>query len=229
MDSPPLDYLRKKMTPWLTPVGLAADTHGVERCLLFGVLDRETLCGTSPHLDQPGPGGTGDFAPRLWSKYEERPELAPHLKHWVPTRELFAHLFPHRVLTEADRVPEICLPLDGRGWGRGGFQIDFAAHTEWCLQKLPDGRFVWEDPTQNADKAARILSAAIEAFGGDEHLAAASFNAGIKAIRRALLSVTEPAAPERRRYAADLCTTGHNYGQDVLRRRREFRQLLKPT
>lgn len=231
--------LPNKMLPWLAPVDAASDRHGVERSLLFGVLDRETLCGTSPHLDRPGPEGTGDFGPRIFSRYAKRPEVREALKVWRPERAHFQRRFPKVILRPDEDVPEICVPADGRGWGRGGFQIDLfgdftlyggETNFEWCQKKLPDGRFWWMDPTQNAIRGALILSVCIVAFDGDERLATSAYNAGVAAVRHKLLSITEPAATEKRWLAADACTTGENYSEDVHRRRREFRRLLdQPT
>lgn len=230
-----MPILPYKMVLWLAPVELASQRHGVDRCLLFGVLDRETVCATSPQLDGPGPSGTGDFGPRLWNHYSERPELQKLLKRWQPTPETFRRLFPKVALKEGEPTPFVCIPGDGRGWGRGGFQIDFAGdgtefggetNTDFCRRLLPDGRFAWEDPAENANRGALILQVAIEAFGHDEWLACSAYNAGIKHVRHALLSVAEPATPEQRHAAADACTSGGNYAKDVQRRRREFRRLL---
>ena len=60
---------------YLPHVQRASANWGVEDCLILGTLDRETLLGQSPHLDQLGPGGTGDFAPRLLRRYVKRAEL----------------------------------------------------------------------------------------------------------------------------------------------------------
>lgn len=221
--------LPPKMVPWLAPIELAAHRYGIERCLLFGILDKETLCATSPRLDKPGPGGTGDFEPRQSKRYAARADLLPLLRHWQPLPDEFRRLFPKVLLKSGEPTPDLCMPRDGMGWGRGGFQIDFAAHTDWCLERKEDGSFLWEDPKENADKAALILGEAILAFNHDEWLAASAYNCGIENVRRALLTVTEPASLEKRHAAADQRTTGHNYASDVMRRRREFRRLLNQS
>lgn len=219
----PLPY---KLLPWLGPVDLAAHHHGVGRCLLLAILDRESVCSTSPHLDKPGPGGTGDFWPRQSKLYLARADLLPYVRHWQPSPDEFKRHFPKIALTIGQPPPDICMPKDGRGWGRGGFQIDFAAHTTWCLKTKPDGSFLWEDPVENADKAASILQAAIEAFAFDEWLATSAYNCGVGGVRQALLALHGLASLEARRAAADQRTTGHNYAADVMKRRREFRRLL---
>lgn len=219
--------LLPKMLPWLAPVDLASHRFGVEAALLFAILDRESACATSPYLDKPGPSGTGDPAPRRFSRYAKREDLSPLLRRWIPSLAEFRKLFPFAVIQDGDPLPTLCRPIDGRGWGRGAFQIDFAAHTAWCLEKLPDGRFVWEDPAQNADKAASILHEAIVAFDHDEYLAACAYNAGISNVRSAILRCQPPVTTEMRHMAGDGCTTGRDYGRDVMRRRREFRRLLK--
>ena len=44
-------WLTRKVQPWFAPVGQAGHKHGVELFLLFAVLDKETLCSTTPQLD----------------------------------------------------------------------------------------------------------------------------------------------------------------------------------
>ncbi len=190
---------------------------GVDYCLILGTLDRETLCGNSPQLDHMGPTGTGDFAPRHWRRYVKRQD-ADNFKHWTADWKV----------GDAEPPPILCLPSDGRGWGRGLGQIDFAADTVWCLQKLPDGRFLWEDAESNIDKVAELLQAGIVTFDGDEWLAAASYNAGPENVRKALLLVPVDSTPEERHKCADEVTTGRDYAKDVISRRGRFAQQLAP-
>ncbi len=204
-------------------VGVA---RGVHDCLILAVLDRETLCGHSSLLDMPGPKGTGDFKPRLWARYKKRPDLQAHLKIWRATPAEMALHFPKVVLGKWEDTPQICMPLDGRGWGRGLGQIDFAAHTEWCLKKLEAGGFAWEDAEENIDKVAELLHAGIVAFDGDEWLAAVAYNAGVSNARDALLRLSSGASAEERHRAADAITTGHDYARDVITRRERFYRQL---
>lgn len=232
--------IHSKIPPWLEPVDLAATRHGVDRALLFAVLDRESECGTSRWLDKPGPGGCGDRSPRLWSRYAKRSGLEQYVKRWRPTQEAFQKHFPEafKKLEPGKPIPEVCMPADGRGWGRGAFQHDllgdftpFGGETnlEFCLRRLRDGRFAWEDATEGANRAAILLRTAINAFDHDERLAACAYNAGIQAVQRKLLAISSPATLEKRHAAADSCTTGRDYGADVMRRRKEFRKHLNPT
>lgn len=195
----------------------AGQRRGVDPLLALAVIDRETLGGTSRYLDARGPAGTGDRNPRRWSRYRDRPEAEQVLRRF-----------------ENEGVV-MCLPADGRGFGRGLMQHDLmgdgsafegVTQTAWCLQKLPDGRFAWEDPVLNIDRGCLILATCIEAFDGDEELGACAYNAGIKRVREKLLVLPGSASTEDRREAANALTTDGDYGRDVLALRRLFRDAM---
>lgn len=50
------------------------------------------------------------------------------------------------------------MPPDGRGWGRGLFQIDFGSHDRWLLSHD------WTDPYTCATKAAELLAENLNYF-----------------------------------------------------------------
>lgn len=74
----------------------------VPSSLLAGIMWRESNGGAA--LKPPGPGGTGDFAPR-----------GPGSLYYK-----FAN-------------PATGLPPDGLGWGRGLMQIDYGVHNAWIM------------------------------------------------------------------------------------------------
>jgi hypothetical protein len=175
----------------------AADTMGVDRWIFCAILDRESLGGTSTDL-RPGPGPSGTGD--------------------------FGPRNPHGKYGSA-------LPPDGLGWGRGLFQKDFGAvgssARAWCLVKLPDGRYQWEDPQLAALEAARELSAARAHFGGDDIAMIASYNAGgtdakgeqdYHQVAPIIASLPHGASLSQKVAALDVITT-NNYVSDVLRRR----------
>lgn len=117
------------------------------------------------------------------------------------------------------------LPPDGRGWGRGLLQIDFGGHQAWCLQKAPDGRYLWEIPEENVKQAAGILHAcacSLGAVAGKWILPASicAYNAGpgnaFKAFGK--LVGSNPSDSDVLK-ALDACTTGGDYVSWVLSRR----------
>lgn len=220
-----------RILPVLEDARRAEEKFGVDCHLILGVLDRETLCGQSPVLDKDGPGGSGDFLPRFARKYEKRPDLLPHLRIWKPSREEFRLHFAKVVLKTGEAPPELCMPSDGLGWGRGLGQIDLAAHTAWCLLKRPPA-FLWELQDENINKVASILHACLLSFDGNVYLAAAAYNAGPGNVRRAILRLSSAATDEQRERAADSATTGGDYARDVVTRAERFRRqltFLEPT
>lgn len=147
--------------------------------LLLGIGSRETEWGLSKHLDQPGPGGTGDFAPRSW---EDTP-----------------------------------MPPDGRGWGRGLMQIDYAAHEFARTGK-------WWDAEANIHYGAKVLRGCHLYFVGKRvsgellrQAALASYNRGQGNIWRDLRHGLHP----------DERTAGGDYGSDVWRRARWYQAMVR--
>lgn len=122
------------------------------------------------------------------------------------------------------------LPPDGRGWGRGLFQIDYGTpgseNRIWCETKLPDGRFQWEDPWLNALKAAELFAGKLAVLGMDVYAAIGAYNAGEGNVQRVLRGLPSTASLIDRIAAIDKITSGPpsggNYVSDVWRRRKGF-------
>jgi len=202
--------MAKRFDPYLVIAHAAEHRHGVDYRLIIAVMDRESTCGLT--LRPIGPRGTGDWSPRKWMRYRGS-ILGPQLKHWV------------------DEVgDEVCMPLDGHGWGRGLMQIDYADpdNAEFLAWLLPHGTPAWQDATENIDFGTRKLAKLIQVFNGNEGLAASAYNAGVPAVSRATMGLTLPAKPETLQRAADSVTTNKDYGSDVLARRTLFFPPLAP-
>jgi len=161
--------------------------------ILVGIGYRETKLGASRDCDRPGPGCTGDFAPRL-----RRPDQR------------------HRVLATArgdgpndpDEHGRVwCLPADGRGYGRSEWQHDWDAHPEVVDAVLPDGSPAWKNSRWACGQAALRFLADLQSLG-DERQALAAYNCGVGGVRRALAAGLD----------VDANTTGRNYSRWVFER-----------
>lgn len=162
--------------------------------LLLGVLERESRGGEALSAD-----GTGDHTARV-GRYLRQPWVQVVVglpAGWSLPRDRRGSILP----------PPYAIPVDGRGWGRSIWQIDFGAH---AFARGPEV----DDPAKAADYAAGVLSDAIAywwrraaATGWTtEALAVASYNAGTGGVKAALERGEPP----------DAATTGGNYGRDVL-------------
>lgn len=214
-----------RLQRYWAPVQAAAESHHQDPCLVAAILDRETLCclTTTPK----GPAGTGDWAPRLWSRYQKRQNAEVLFRHWRPTVEEFRKHLPRHRLGLGELAPELCMPIDELGWGRGAMQLDYGdpLNAEFLAKKLPDGTPAWQSAPDNIDAGAARLGELVRIFHGDEWLASAAYNAGWERVQTTLLGLG--AAPERERHgAADALTTGGNYASDVDSRRAHFRRAL---
>lgn len=192
-------------------------THGVDSCLVLGVLEREGRCGAT--LKPSGPGGTGDWTPRSWTHIG--PDgVAYKDQEGAATRY---HLLP----PSKDGGPLLCMPADGLGWGRGIMQIDYGDPSNFAFLALllDDGAPAWKDAARNIDYGTQKLHHLILAFGGDEFFACCGYNAGEKHVRAALGRASGSNRDERER-AADYVTTGHDYARDVLSMRTRFKGLI---
>lgn len=220
-----LERLPPRLQPWWNLSVLAGQLHSVDHALILGVLDVE--CAGGEALRPKGAGGTGDWMPRHWSRYASRPAAATRFRHWRPSAEEYERTFKKK-LEPNQVVPEICMPADVFGWGRGLMQIDYAdpENEAFLAELMPDGTPAWKSAWKNIEYGTKKLSALIQFFHGDEFLAAASYNADVHAVQRALLSVSTPASDDRRHQAADRCTTHGRYASDVIGRRRHFQTLL---
>lgn len=214
------ERLPKRFWPWLAACREASHHWGVDVSLILAVLDRESHAFVS--LQPKGPSGTGDFKPRLASRYEGRKDIHRFFR-WLPSRDEYRKLFPRRIDWQ-----EVCLPADRLGWGRGGMQLDWAepSNEDFLSELLPDGTPAWQDGARNIDAGTGILARLIKMFGHDEGLAAAANNAGPAAVSRAISGLTGPVTAHRRHVAADQVTTGKNYCTDVLSRRDRYAALL---
>ena len=167
--------------------------------LLFAVLQRESRGGTALAAD-----GTGDHVARVGHYLTDSGSVVLDAlpQGWSPPKDRYGRIIPG----------PWAIPLDGRGWGRSKWQIDYGAH---AFARGPDV----DDPLKAADYAASVLADAVKYWTGrDGHgydvatLAAASYNAGpghVKAVMDAAVDRGEQPDP-------DAATTGGNYGGDVV-------------
>lgn len=221
---PPNRLPRRLQKLWPYAVESGRD-HGVDPVLILAVLDQEGLGGET--LRPKGPGGTGDWTPRKWSRYHGRADALTRFRHWRPSRDEYERIFKVR-LEEGATVPELCMPSDGLGWGRGLAQADWAdpANEEFLAKVLPDGTPAWKDAASSVDFCAGRLRERIVMFDGDEFIGTAGYNAHPDNINRALLAITHPATDAKRHAAVDRITTAGKYASDCLGRRRHFQTLL---
>jgi hypothetical protein len=221
------DRLPKRLQAWYPAAHESAEHWGVNVCLILGVLDRETLGGELTKPKGSGAAGTGDFMPRPWSRYAQKPWASARLKRWLPTQEEFDAWC--RTMKRKAMVPfELCAPIDGIGFGRGLMQPDWCDPDNFAFlaELMPDGTPAWKNGARNIDYGTQKLHNLIDLFGHEEGLAAAAYNADKDKIREAIAGLSSPTTPERRLRAADHLTTGGNYASDVLGRRDRFRALL---
>jgi hypothetical protein len=126
--------------------------------------------------------------------------------------------------------------LGDNGHGHGLMQIDDRSHADFLAELMPDGTPAWKDPASNIDKGAQILARSMDHFenlakrytcvvGAVQIAGIGGYNASAPRIFKALDELTLPSTYEARLEAVDLCTTGHNYVSDVLRKRQEFMQI----
>lgn len=103
------------------------------------------------------------------------------------------------------------------GHAYGLWQLDDRTHGAFLQERLPDGRFKWEDPLEAGDYAMRaVLVPAIRIFAGDLFLALCAYNAGPTAVKEAMgkAPMHSPLAVQHR--AADTRTAHGDYAQDVV-------------
>lgn len=123
--------------PYADVILAVADEANIDPFVLVGIGQQETLWGTAKALDVQGPGGTGDHGPRLYG-----PTTVARLG------KLITVVGP----TAPGGLTRVT-PADGRGWGRGLMQIDWAAQADWFLTNP-----AWADPKVNLTKAASVFN-----------------------------------------------------------------------
>lgn len=218
------ERLPARVRPWWNLSIMGEHQTGVDHLLLLAVMDRESACGQA--LRPSGPAGTGDWTPRRWSRYATRRD-PERFRRWQPTRDEY-ELLVHRRLGESENVPELCMPIDGLGWGRGLMQLDWAEYQApgFFDEVVESGTPAWKDAWRNLRGGAAYLADLIHLFKADEALAVAAYNAGPERVRGALVQLSEPMTDARRLAEADRVTTHGNYMSDVLARRDRFRVAL---
>lgn len=225
-----VEHLAPRLRVWYPASQESSERWGVNVCLILGVLDREGACGEL--LRPKGPAGTGDWVARPWSRYAQKQWATSRLRHWMPSQEEFdawCRIRKKKQRSTDDKTPfELCLPIDGLGFGRGLSQLDWCDEDNFAFLAvpLPDGTFAWQDGPRNIDEGTRKLHNLIELFDHEEGLAAAAYNAGPARVREVRASLAGATSPEQLLKAVDAVTTDHNYASDVLGRRDRFARLL---
>lgn len=221
------DRLPKRLQLYWAETKEAEEQTHLEQLLLLAVLDREAVCG---YGNKPtGPTGTGDWKPRHWSRYSAREDSHVFI-HWKPMRNEYEKEMAKK-LGPGEVAPELCMPADGHGWGRGLMQLDWADpdNLAFFAEILPDGRPAWQDARRNILFGANKLSRYIHAFDdteAPEFYGVAAYNAGVANVHGALRGVRASGSASDRRDAVDHVTTGRNYATDVLERRNQYRRAL---
>lgn len=103
------------------------------------------------------------------------------------------------------------------GHGHGVWQLDDRSHAAFLLERLPDGRFKWEDPLEAGDYAMRtVLLPALRLFKGDLHFALCAWNAGAGAVKAVLAKAPAHSALAALHRMADGRTAHGDFASDVL-------------
>lgn len=103
------------------------------------------------------------------------------------------------------------------GHGHGVWQIDDRSHGAFLQERMPDGRFKWEDPFEAGDYAMKnILLPAIREFKGDVFLGLAAWNCGAGNVREAMAKCPAHSPLAVLHRAADTRTANGDFAQDVL-------------
>lgn len=179
----------------------SGEKFGVDHMLLAAICERESRGGLA--LRPIGVDGTGDFVPRHGKKFQQDP------------RYRYVYDGPVAIAGRQETVP-FYMPADGLGWGRGIFQIDYAAWAEF----IDSG--AWKIPAKATDQAARIIAQAMAKFPGDELAVIAAYNCGEWRVARELEEITDTGSDAAKLRALDALTAGGDYVSDVLRRRSKF-------
>lgn len=115
---------------WSASILAAAAKQRVSPWLLAGIIYRESAGGAE--LTPPNATGTGDFHPR-------------------PAGRKYANGYT---------VGPSGMPEDGKGWGRGLAQIDYAVHYFWAIANP------WEDAFTSLSYAGELLRGFYDFFAG---------------------------------------------------------------
>lgn len=118
------------------------------------------------------------------------------------------------LLAVADRESRMGLALDANwlgdyGNGMGLMQVDRNAHPAFAAQHNP------RNNRENVLKGAQILKREIDRYGGNLSYALAAYNCGSGGVDAVVARGLPP----------DACTTGDDYGQDVLNRYKIIRSM----
>lgn len=144
--------------PYLPIVIRAAQGSDWDPFVLLGIGWRETKWGTSSFLDQTGPTGTGDYVvrPRSWVLAQTPPTPGVQFvggvyandlgKKWSnpPSKSNPSGIAPQT----PDGQPNLAVPADSRGWGRGLMQLDWGRAQQ----------IAWADPEANIHEAVAVLN-----------------------------------------------------------------------
>jgi soluble lytic murein transglycosylase-like protein len=93
------------------------------------------------------------------------------------------------------------------------------------MMQVNDHSFPWFnslDPADCINEGAGILAANMRAFGNDEFLAVAAYNAGVVRIRHAVSKIPPGTPRTDIEHIIDSYTTGRNYATDCLARRDSY-------
>jgi hypothetical protein len=196
-----------------------AQQHGTrpERVsLLAAICLRETHAGWAPGYRPRGsPTGTGDWVLRTghWThelgvvQWPDTGGFRSTLKAagWSLPRDSRGEVLPGPYAT----------PRDGRGWGRGLFQLDILGA---CRDLIPPPDAPWQvdlqayAAAQHMDIARRVLRDVTGDAAMLERAVVVAYNAGAVRAAKALRSAVSAGRPD----AIDDVTTGHDYSRDVL-------------
>jgi hypothetical protein len=122
----------------------SAHQYGIPSIVIVAIGWQESRWGASTRLDQPGPGGAGDF-------YARTPGTS---SHWEKVPNVTLTMTPPTKVTRSwtwdkkTNPPQVVIPNDGRGWGRGLMQLD------WQLAQTVQ----WDDAATNIDNGANVFA-----------------------------------------------------------------------
>lgn len=174
----------------------ANGTKPEEVALLCAIGLRETWMGTCPGYTPKGPDGSGDWCARTghWLK-EQGVQIVGNLPAgWVAPKKA-GQVVP----------PPYAIPQDGKGWGRGIWQLDALGDVRDLIAPAP-----WAVDRQAAAACAMLHRARRELAEFAQHplyerAVAARYNTSLARVK-AGMDAGDP----------DVSTTGGDYGKDVL-------------
>lgn len=167
-------------------------------------------------------------------------DIPIRLSQWAPELKASALCYPKvdpmllaAILDRESRGGYALKPPGPGGLGDGGHghglgQIDDRTHASFLAAKFDDGDFLWMEPAFAILYSARLLAKLLKATGGDEPVAVAAYNCGLRRAQNAVMQGATASSTRAERIAAlDRATTGGDYVSKVLENRDALQVVSK--